>query len=129
MLLALAELLQVVRREEVAFLGLKDGAIQVKSINAKPGGRDKAEATHPLSGRIATFRRRGELMASASSLALVPGDRLTLYWQEDRLVAAAQEVDLDGVAFDRSSPYSSWTRFRTDSQLARNVDTRFPEGL
>jgi len=35
-------------------------------------------------------------------------------------------VDLDGVAFDRSSPYSAWTRFRSDSQLARNVDTRFP---
>ncbi|HXU81356.1 MAG TPA: hypothetical protein VN914_08160, partial [Polyangia bacterium] len=59
-------------------------------------------------------------------LALVPGDHVTLYWQADRLIAAAQEVDLDGVAFDRSSPYSSWTRFRTDSQLAKNVDTRFP---
>ncbi|HEX5719807.1 MAG TPA: hypothetical protein VF179_26875, partial [Thermoanaerobaculia bacterium] len=121
MLLALAELLQVVRREEVAFLGLKNGALQVK-----PTGKDKEEATHPLAGRIAAFRRRGDLMTSASSLALVPGDRLTLYWQADRLIAAAQEVDLDGVAFDRSSPYSSWTRFRTDSQLAKNVDTRFP---
>ena len=121
MLLALAELLQVVRREEVSFLGLKDNALQVK-----PTGKDKVQATHPLNGRIAAFRRRGELMTSAASLALVPGDRLTLYWQADRLIAAAQEVDLDGVAFDRSSPYSSWTRFRTDSQLAKNVDTRFP---
>ena len=59
-------------------------------------------------------------------LALVPGDHLTLFWQGDRLVAATQEVDLDGVAFDRSSPYSSWTRFRTDSQLAAQVNTRFP---
>ncbi|HWM94425.1 MAG TPA: SpoIID/LytB domain-containing protein [Thermoanaerobaculia bacterium] len=121
MLLALAELLQVVRREEVAFLGLRDAGIQVK-----PTGRDSQEATHPLPGRLAAFRRRGELMTSASTLALVPGDRLTLYWQADRLIAAAQEVDLDGVAFDRSSPYSSWTRFRTDTQLAKNVDTRFP---
>lgn len=123
MLLALAELLQVVRREEVAFLGLRDGALTVK-----PTGKDKEEQTHPLpagSGGVATFRRRGELIAS-SDLALVPGDRLVLYWQADRLIAAAQEVDLDGVAFDRSSPYSSWTRFRTDSQLAKNVDTRFP---
>ncbi|HET9228633.1 MAG TPA: SpoIID/LytB domain-containing protein [Thermoanaerobaculia bacterium] len=121
MLLALAEMLQVVRREEVAFLGLKDSNLRVK-----PTAKDSQEAVHPVSGRIPTFRRRGELMTSASSLALVPGDRLTLYWQADRLIAAAQEVDLDGVAFDRSSPYSSWTRFRTDSQLARNVDTRFP---
>ncbi|MEA2559830.1 MAG: hypothetical protein QOH06_1334 [Acidobacteriota bacterium] len=121
MLLALAELLQVVRREEVSFLGLKSNALEVK-----PTGKDKAEITLQLPGQIAAFRRRGELMTSASSLALVPGDRLTLYWQADRLIAAAQEVDLDGVAFDRSSPYSSWTRFRTDSQLAKNVDTRFP---
>src|SRR6185295_8835323 len=36
------------------------------------------------------------------------------------------ELDLDGVSFDRSSPYSSWSRFRTDSQLATQVNTRFP---
>jgi stage II sporulation protein D len=119
MLLALAELLQVVRREDASFLGLRKGGILVKT------GKDKTETNYPLPAELATFRRRGELMTSAD-LALVPGDSVTLYWQGERLIAAAQEVDLDGVAFDRSSPYSSWTRFRTDSQLARNVDTRFP---
>jgi stage II sporulation protein D len=119
MLLALAELLQVVRREDASFLGLGQGGILVKT------GKEKTETTYPLPGDLATFRRRGDLMTSAD-LALVPGDSVTLYWQGERLIAAAQEVDLDGVAFDRSSPYSSWTRFRTDSQLARNVDTRFP---
>jgi stage II sporulation protein D len=121
MLLALAELLQVVRREEVSFLGLPQDGILVK-----PAGKDKEETVYPLAEGLATFRRRGELMASAADLALVPGDHVTLYWQADRLIAVAQEVDLDGVAFDRSSPYSSWTRFRTDSQLAKNVDTRYP---
>ncbi len=119
MLLALAELLQVVRREEASFLGLGAGGMTVKT------GKDKVEATYPLPAGLATFRRRGELITSAD-LALLPGDGVTLYWQGERLIAAAQEVDLDGVAFDRSSPYSSWTRFRTDSQLAHNVDTRFP---
>ena len=119
MLLALAEMLQVVRREDASFLGLRQGGILVKT------GKDKTETTYPLPAELAAFRRRGELMTSAD-LALVPGDSVTLYWQGERLVAAAQEVDLDGVAFDRSSPYSAWTRFRTDSQLARNVDTRFP---
>jgi stage II sporulation protein D len=57
---------------------------------------------------------------------MVPGDLLTLFWEGDRLVAATQEIDLDGIAFDRSSPYSNWTRFRTDSQLATQVNTRFP---
>lgn len=117
MLLALAELLQVVQREDVSFLSTANGTLTVR--NAK---EDKAL---PLPQGVSTFRRQGELMTSAT-LALLPGDRLTLFRQGDRLLAAAQEVDLDGVAFDRSSPYSSWTRFRTDSQLSSQVGTRFP---
>lgn len=117
MLLALAELLRVVRREEVSFFSVGDGRLAVRS-----GKEDK---TYDLPPDVATFRRQGDDLYS-SGLALVPGDRLTLFWQGDRVVAAAQEVDLDGVAFDRSSPYSSWTRFRTDSQLAAQVNTRFP---
>jgi len=116
-LLALSELLRVLRREEVSFLSLDEGKLIVKS------GKDQQVYTLP--GQLSTFRKRGTLMTSAG-LAMVPGDRLTLFWQGDRLLALAQEVDLDGVAFDRSSPYSSWTRFRTDSQLAANVRTRFP---
>ena len=117
MLLALAELLRVVRREEVSFLSVADGKLTVRS-----GKEDK---TYDLPAGLATFRRQGDGLYS-SALAMVPGDRLTLFWQGDRLLAATQEIDLDGVAFDRSSPYSSWTRFRTDSQLATQVNTRFP---
>lgn len=117
MLLALAELLQVVRREDAAFLSLDQNRLIVRS------GKD--EKVYDVPAQLATFRRRGENMTSAS-LALLPGDRVVLVWQGDRLLAAVQEVDLDGVAFDRSSPYSSWTRFRTDSQLARQVNQRFP---
>ena len=79
---ALAELLQVVRTEEVSFLGLPEGGILVK-----PSGKDKEEAVYPLAERLATFRRRGELMTSVADLALVPGDHVTLYWQADRLIA------------------------------------------
>ena len=117
MLLAVAELLRVVRREEVSFFSVGDGKLAVRS-----GKEDKV---YDLPAELATFRRQGDELYS-SGLALVPGDRLTLFWQGDRVVAATQEVDLDGVAFDRSSPYSSWTRFRTDSQLAAQVNTRFP---
>jgi stage II sporulation protein D len=117
MLLALAELLRVVRREEVSFLSLDDGKIIVKS--------GKEQQVYTLPQRLSTFRKRGTLMTS-SGLAMVPGDRLTLFWQGNQLLAVTQEVDLDGIAFDRSSPYSSWTRFRTDSQLATQVRTRFP---
>ena len=121
MLLALAELLRVVQREDTTFLSLADGRLAVHS-----GKEDKVYA---VPAGLATFRRQGDDLASAA-LSMVPGDHLTLFWQGDRqgerLVAAAQEIDLDGVAFDRSSPYSSWTRFHTDSQLAKLVNTRFP---
>jgi stage II sporulation protein D len=117
MLLALAELLRVVRREDVSFLSLASGALTVRN--------GKEDRTYTVPPGLSTFRRQGEELTSAT-LSLLPGDRLILFLQEDRLVAAAQEVDLDGVAFDRSSPYSSWTRFRSDSQLAAQVNTRFP---
>jgi peptidoglycan hydrolase-like amidase len=117
MLLSLAEMLRVVRREEVSFLSLDDGKLIVKS--------GKEQQVYAMPEKVATFRLRGTSMTSAP-LAMVAGDRLTLFWQGDRLLALMQEVDLDGVAFDRSSPYSSWTRFRTDSQLAAQVRQRFP---
>jgi stage II sporulation protein D len=116
-LLALAELTRVVRREEVSFLSVADGKLTVRS--------GKADKTYALPPGLATFRRQGDSLYS-SALAMVPGDLLTLFWQGDQLAAATQEIDLDGISFDRSSPYSSWTRFRTDSQLATQVNTRFP---
>jgi stage II sporulation protein D len=117
MLLALAEMLRVVRREDVSFLSITNGALTVRN--------GKEDHTYTVPPGLSTFRRQGEELTS-SALSLLPGDRLILFLQEDRLVAAAQEVDLDGVAFDRSSPYSSWTRFRSDAQLATQVNTRFP---
>ncbi|HVT58174.1 MAG TPA: SpoIID/LytB domain-containing protein [Thermoanaerobaculia bacterium] len=117
LLLALSELLRVVRRDEVSFLSLTEGKLTVRA-----GKEDKS---YLLPGALATFRRRGTEIAS-SALALVPGDNLTLFWHGDRLLAVLQEVNLEGVAFDRSSSYSSWTRFRSDSQLASQVGTRFP---
>ena len=117
MLLALSELLGVVRREEVSFFSIADGRLTVRS-----GKEDKV---YSLPAGVATFRPQGSDLYS-SALTMVPGDHMTLFWQADRIVAATQEIDLDGVAFDRSSPYSSWTRYRTDSQLRTQVNTRFP---
>ncbi len=37
-----------------------------------------------------------------------------------------QEVDTDGVAFDRTSNRSSWTRFRSDEELADLAAARYP---
>jgi stage II sporulation protein D len=117
MLLALAEMVQVVRREDVSFLSLGGGALTVRA--------GKEHESHPLPPRLATFRRLGD-QATASDLALVAGDRLALYWQGGTLLAAVQEVERDGVAFDRSSSYASWTRFRSDAELAKSIDVRLP---
>jgi stage II sporulation protein D len=117
MLLALAEMLQVVRPEQVSFLSLIDGRLTVRS--------GKEDRTLVLPAHLATFRRRGVELTGAG-LALVPGDNVTLYWQDTHLLAAVQEVNLEGVAFDRTSSYSSWTRYHSDSQLATTIGTRFP---
>jgi stage II sporulation protein D len=117
MLLALGELLGVLAREQVSFLSIEGSRLTVRS--------GKEDRSVELPAGVSTFRLRGEEMASAP-LSMVPGDSLTLFRQGERLVAITQEVDLDGVAFDRSSPYSSWTRFRTDSQLSAQVANRLP---
>ena len=80
---------------------------------------------YQLPSNLATFRRYDDEPVAAD-LALVPGDRLDLYWHGYHLLAAVQEVDPDGVAYDRTSPRSSWTLFRTDQELAASVATRYP---
>jgi len=117
MLLALAEMLQVVRREQVSFLSLVDGKLTVRS--------GKEDRTFAMPERLATFHKRGTDL-TAAGLALVPGDNLTLFWQDTRLLAAVQDINLEGVAFDRTSAYSSWSRYHSDAQLAATIGTRFP---
>jgi len=129
MLLAFAEMLQVVRREEAAFLSL-DGSSASGIGGGESRGRltvhsGKDEKTYTLPGDLATFRKFGSETRSGT-LALVPGDRMTLFWQGDHLLAAVQEVDPEGAAYDRTSHWSSWTRFRSDSQIASQMQSRLP---
>ena len=117
MLLGLAEMVRAVIREEVTFLSLADGKLTVRL--------ETEESVRPLPDELATFRTHGA-RTIAGPLGLLPGDHLTLYSQGDRLLAVVQEVDHEGAAYDRSSKWSSWTRFRTDSQIARQVQIRLP---
>jgi stage II sporulation protein D len=117
MLLAFAEMVQVVRREDATFLSLANASLKVKS--------GKEEKTYPLPPDLATFQKSGGETRSGT-LGLVPGDQMTLFWQGERLLAAVQEVDPAGAAYDRTSHWSSWTRFKSDSQLASQVQTRLP---
>ncbi len=117
LLLGLAETLRVVERQEVAFLTLANNQMAVKA-----GAEERTLALPP---RLATFRT-GAAGTAAGALALVVGDALTLYRRGDELAAVVQAVDRRGAAYDRSSSYSNWTRFRTDAQIASQVQTRLP---
>ncbi len=116
-LLALMTLLRTVEQVEGRFASLKDGRL---AISVDSTIRD-FEIGRPL----ATFRgREGELRAAP--LAMVPGDHLKLFLEDGELVAITQRVERSGAAYDRSSKFSSWRRFRTDRELAALIAERHP---
>ena len=78
-----------------------------------------------VSPEVATFRRRGEGLY-ATDLALVAGDPVTLWAAGERLLAVVQEVDPDEIPFERAGRFATWTRFRSDAALARQVEDRYP---
>jgi len=126
LLLRLAVTLGVLREEEGSFRSVAEGAMHVAM-------KDEARAI-PLPGNLATFRRQGGTTESGD-LSLVPGDRLRLYSRGEAsignergnaLVAIVQEIQQQGVGFDRTSNRSAWTRIRTDAELAALVRTRYP---
>jgi stage II sporulation protein D len=117
-LFQLALFLRLIERREVRFMGLDQAGLHVRE--------DGEETLVPLPARVATYRRRGETTVW-SNLKLVPGDRMTLFMRGDDLLAALQDVDLDGLGYDRTSNFSNWTRFHTDSKLAELVRSRYPD--
>jgi stage II sporulation protein D len=123
LLLRLAIYLGVIEEREVSFRGLAAGKLKVADAD---GERELV-----LPADLATFRDvagRGESAAPESGdLALVAGDRLRLYQRGPDLAAIVQVVNREGVAYDRTSNRSSWTRFRSDSELARLVKVRYPD--
>jgi stage II sporulation protein D len=113
----LSLLLRVLEERRTRFLSLEEDSLTVRE--------NDGERTYTLPDQIATFSRRsGDFVAAA--LAVVPGDRLRLYLSRGQLLGIAHEVDLDGAAYDRTSNLSSWTRFRSDAQLAERVRERYP---
>ncbi|MDY7095092.1 MAG: SpoIID/LytB domain-containing protein [Acidobacteriota bacterium] len=117
MLLQLAVMLHVVREEPAGFLRLDGQTVEVRQDGKVRG--------YPLPGQLPGFRQREERIV-AGDLSLVPGDRLRLYLRGDRLLALVQEMDPDGVAYDRRSKRRAWTRFHTDGELAEKVEERYP---
>lgn len=116
-LLELALFLRVVEKREVRYLGSKDRLMTVRSKGV--------ELSLPIPEILATYRRTRSGFSS-SGLAVLPGDRMTIYLASERMIGVLHDVDRDGVAYDRTSNFSSWTRFRTDRQLRDLVNQRYP---
>ncbi len=117
LLYRLALYLHVLHEEDADFLGLTGGELTV--------GAGDVQRRVALPPQIATFRRLGDDVRGAE-LSLVAGDRLQLVWQGNTLMALVQEVHEQGIAYDRTSRYSSWQRFKTDGELASQVQQRYP---
>jgi stage II sporulation protein D len=109
--------LRVVEERVVSYSALADGGLAVRD--------DGAEATVELPPDVLLVRREGG-SAAAGNLLLVAGDTLRLFSIGGRLVAVEQEVDARGTGFDRVHERSSWTRFRSDAELAQLVAVRYP---
>lgn len=107
----------VVDESELTFSALREGALL-----ARAGGDDQR---FPIAPGLLTFRsevggvRGGDLVLAA-------GDGITLYRAGERPLALVQRVDPRGASFDREHKLSSWTRFRSDTELSASVRARFP---
>lgn len=117
-LFRLALYLGVLVRLEGRFLELADDEL---SLRVSSGEVERLR----LPESFGTYRMSNGRTA-ASSLSLLAGDRIDIYLHGGRLLAVAHRADADGVAFDRTSNLSSWSRFRSDHELSKLVEERYP---
>lgn len=117
LLLQLALYLRVVERRVVTYMDYQEGSLKVRA-----GSED---AAYPMPPTVLSYRDTGGHVR-ASIARILPGDRLDLYVDGDRLMAFVHHVDLDGAADDRTSSFSHWTRFHSDQELADRIRERYP---
>jgi stage II sporulation protein D len=117
MLFHLALFLHVLEERPARYLSLSDGILRART--------EEGEERWRMGEGVATFRDRdGEVTERA--LSLLPGDEIRVYAHGASPVAVVHQVNPNGAAFDRFSRKSSWTRFRSDAQLDRLVEERYP---
>ena len=117
LLFQLALRLGIVEERRLTFSALRDGALV-----ARDGESDQRFALGP---DLLAFRVEGA-GARPGDLVLAAGDALRVYLAGERPLAVVQEVDARGAGFDREHKLTSWTRFRSDIELAASVRSRFP---
>ena len=124
LLVHLALFLRLVERREASFSKVAEssGVVGRGELVARDNG---AELHLAIPADLATFRTEAGAMRPGD-LVLEAGDTLHLYLVGGGLVAVEQEVDARGTSFDRTHNLSSWTRFRSDSDLRASVASRLP---
>jgi hypothetical protein len=131
LMLGLARVLGLMEEEEVRFRGVEHGALVV--AGASGGAEGSAHVRRlELPSDLATFAlvatAGGE--PAAAELALLPGDALVLYRWRGRLAAVVRDGGPDAPRPDshpaRASRFRTWSRFRSDGELARLVGERYP---
>ena len=114
------------RAVETANVGVANGGVAngERRLRALPYGSD-AELTLALPAGLVTYRRSdSELLAT--DLSLAPGDPITVWTAAGRPVAVVQEVDAARTVADPAHSRASWSRFKSDAELARRVEERYP---
>jgi len=91
------------------------------TIRGEAGNRE----SFSLAAEYGTYRGRGDRLVAAS-LTLLAGDPVELYLRSEQVLAVTHMADANGVSFDRASNFNSWTRFRSDGELANLVQERYP---
>ncbi len=129
LMLGLARVLGLVDEEQVRFRGIEGGTLVVAG-----GAEDRAPVRRlEMPADLATFAlvpgaSRDE--PTASELALLPGDALVLYRWRGRLAAVVRDGGPDAPRPDthpaRASRFRTWSRFRSDRELAALVAERYP---
>lgn len=117
LLFEVALYLGVLRETRAHFLKLEG-----KQLTVRLGAEHRQVS---LSSSFATFRRRGPQLV-ISPLDLVPGDRLRLYRRSGEVVALVQPVDAPPVVLGRRAPKHRWKVFKTEAELRRAVQKRYP---
>jgi peptidoglycan hydrolase-like amidase len=117
-LFRLALFLRVLEQLEGRYMSLEGTTLTVKD--------DKGKVIDvAMADTVGTYRLVGDRRV-ATSLALLAGDRVDLFLFDGELAAITHGADSDGVAFDRASKRSSWTRFKSDAELTKLVQQRYP---
>lgn len=118
--------LDLLRPEEAFFLAWDPTSRRLTVAEAEARRQGLAASREiPLADDLVTLASRGDDL-SPGPLQLVPGDRLTLYRWNGRVLAVSHDEDPARLPTDQDARLHTWRRVKTDRELADRVARRYP---